>query len=56
MDKNCVIKTEGLQKEYKLGVIGSGTLRADLQSWVARKRGREDPNRRIGAKEYKTIY
>ena len=53
MDKNCVIKTEGLQKEYKLGVIGSGTLRADLQSWVARKRGREDPNRRIGAKEYK---
>lgn len=52
MDKNCVIKAEHLQKEYRLGVIGSGTLRADLQSWFAKKRGKEDPNRRIGAKEY----
>ena len=30
MDKNCVIKTEHLQKEYKLGVIGTGTLRHDI--------------------------
>ncbi len=52
MDKNCVIKTEHLQKEYKLGVIGTGTLRHDVQSWVAKKRGKEDPNRRIGSKEY----
>ncbi len=51
MDKNCVIKTEHLKKEYRLGVIGSGTLRHDLQSWVAKKRGKEDPNRRIGARE-----
>lgn len=53
MDKDCVIKTEHLKKEYILGVIGSGTLRRDLQSWYAKKRGREDPNRRIGAQEYK---
>ena len=52
MDKNCVIKTEHLQKEYKLGVIGTGTLRHDVQSWVAKKRGKDDPNRRIGSKEY----
>lgn len=52
MDKNCVIKTEHLKKEYNLGVIGSGTLRRDLQSWYAKKRGREDPNRKIGAKQY----
>ena len=52
MDKNCVIKTEHLQKEYRLGVIGTGTLRNDLQSWIAKKRGKEDPNRRIGSKEY----
>lgn len=52
MDKNCVIKTEHLQKEYKLGVIGTGTLRHDIQSWIAKKRGKEDPNRRIGSKEY----
>lgn len=47
-----MIKTENLSKEYRLGVIGSGTLRRDLQSWYAKKRGREDPNRRIGAGEY----
>lgn len=52
MRENCVIKTENLTKEYKLGVIGSGTLRHDLQSWYARKRGKDDPNRKIGANQY----
>ena len=28
--------------------IGGGTLRGDLQSWWARKRGKEDPNTLIG--------
>ena len=53
LDKNCVIKTQHLKKEYRLGVIGTGTLRNDIQSWIAKKRGEEDPNRRIGAEEYK---
>ncbi len=52
MNDECVIKTEHLSKEYRLGVIGSGTLRRDLQSWYARINGREDPNLRIGAKAY----
>lgn len=52
MRENCVIKTENLSKEYRLGVIGSGTLRHDLQSWYARKRGKEDPNQKIGTNTY----
>ena len=48
MNENCVIKIENLSKEYRLGAIGSGTLRHDLQSWYAKKRGKEDPNQRIG--------
>lgn len=52
MKENCVIKAENLTKEYRLGVIGTGTLRRDLQSWYAKKRGKEDPNLRIGAKAY----
>ena len=52
MRENCVIKTENLTKEYKLGVIGSSTLRHDLQSWYARKRGKDDPNLKIGANQY----
>ena len=42
------IRMEGVKKEYRLGAIGGRTLQADLQSWWAQKRGREDPNQRIG--------
>lgn len=39
-----VIKIENLYKEYRLGTIGYGTLREDLQSWWAKTRGKPDPN------------
>ncbi len=42
-----VIQIENLWKEYRLGVIGHGTLVNDLQSWWARMRGKEDPNTKI---------
>ena len=43
-----VISIENLYKEYKLGIIGRGTLYRDLQSWWAIRRGKEDPNTLIG--------
>lgn len=49
MSDTVVIKIENLKKEYRLGAIGGGTLRADIQSWWARKRGKEDPNTIIGS-------
>ena len=52
LSEDCVIKTEHLTKEYRLGAIGSGTLRRDLQSWHAKRHGREDPNSRIGRPNY----
>ncbi len=42
-----VIQIENLWKEYRLGVIGHGTLTQDLQSWWAGIRGKEDPNSKI---------
>lgn len=42
-----VIQIESLWKEYRLGMIGHGTLTHDLQSWWARLRGKEDPNSTI---------
>ena len=45
-----VIKIENLYKEYRLGTIGYGTLREDLQSWWARINGKPDPNSIIGYK------
>ncbi|MGR0480691.1 MAG: ABC transporter ATP-binding protein [Candidatus Electronema sp. V4] len=44
---DTVIQIEGLWKEYRLGVIGYGTLTRDLQSWWAKVRGKEDPNSKI---------
>ena len=45
---NKAIKIENLKKRYKLGAIGGQTLNAELQSWWARKRGKEDPNLLLG--------
>ncbi|MGM9534349.1 MAG: polysaccharide ABC transporter ATP-binding protein [Intestinibacter sp.] len=47
-----VIKVENVYKKYRLGAIGGGTLRGDLQSWWAKVRGKEDPNIKIGADVY----
>jgi len=40
---NTLVKVEHLSKEYRLGVIGNGSLWKDLQSWSAKIRGKQDP-------------
>ena len=47
-NQESAIRLSGVKKKYKLGQIGGGTLTADLQSWWARVRGKEDPNSMIG--------
>ena len=47
-----IIRIEHVSKEYRLGAIGGGTLRGDLQSFMARVRGKEDPNTKIGQEVY----
>lgn len=47
-NKNIAIQMQDVKKMYRLGQIGGGTLRADLESWWARVRGKEDPNTKIG--------
>ncbi len=49
MSEQLAIKIQGLKKQYRLGQIGGGTLTADLQSWWARVRHKEDPNSKIGS-------
>lgn len=48
--QDTVIRIDNLKKQYRLGTIGGGTLSADLQTWWAKKRGKEDPNSKIGSK------
>ena len=48
-----IIEICDVKKEYRLGAIGGTTLNAELQSFLAKLRGREDPNKKIGAREGK---
>ncbi len=43
-----IITIDNVIKEYRLGQIGGGTLKQDLQSLMARLRHKEDPNSIIG--------
>ena len=43
-----LLEIDHVGKQYRLGMIGGGMLYRDINSWIARKLGREDPNRKIG--------
>ncbi len=43
-----VVRAEGISKAYRLGLIGSGTLRDDVERWWARLWGRPDPRLAVG--------
>jgi lipopolysaccharide transport system ATP-binding protein len=43
-----VIKVENLSKQYRLGLVGTGTLSHDLNRWWHRMRGKEDPYLKVG--------
>jgi lipopolysaccharide transport system ATP-binding protein len=48
------IKVENLFKAYRLGEIGTGTISRDLERWLAKLRGKEDPFLRIGEENDRT--
>ena len=50
--EEIMIKVENISKEYRLGQIGGTTLRDELQRLHAKIHKKEDPTRRIGAKNY----
>lgn len=43
-----VIKAENISKQYRLGLVGTGTVRDDLKRWWYNIRGNEDPFLKIG--------
>lgn len=50
-NRDIAIKITGVKKRYRLGQIGGGSLQADLQSWWAKVRKKEDPNSKIGQEQ-----
>lgn len=46
---NTIIKIQNLSKQYRLGLVGTGTLSHDLKRWwTTSVRGKEDPYLKIG--------
>lgn len=51
-----VISVEDVSKQYRLGLIGSGTLREDAIGWWYKVRGKEDPYAKIGETNDRTSH
>lgn len=49
------IKIENISKQYRLGLVGTGTLSHDLRRWWHLVRGKEDPYLKIGEVNDRTI-
>jgi len=45
---DIVIQVDHLWKKYRLGVLGTGTLRHDFNRWLHRLAGKPDPYARVG--------
>jgi lipopolysaccharide transport system ATP-binding protein len=43
-----ILKIENISKQYRLGLVGKGTLDDDLKRWWYKIRGKEDPFLKIG--------
>ena len=52
---DTVIKVENLSKQYRLGVVGSGTFKEDIKRGIAKIRGKEDPFVLLGEENNRTI-
>lgn len=46
---SIILKAENISKQYRLGTVGTGTLRHDLNRWWHTIRGKEDPYLKVGA-------
>jgi lipopolysaccharide transport system ATP-binding protein len=49
---DVVIQIENLSKYYRLGLIGGGTLREDVDRWIAKLQGKPDPLLKIGETDH----
>ncbi|MBR6518062.1 MAG: ATP-binding cassette domain-containing protein [Oscillospiraceae bacterium] len=48
MTQKPIIEIHGLKKRYRMGVVSGKTLKADWQSFWAKRKGLPDPNVKIG--------
>ena len=52
---NVALRIEGISKQYRLGVVGTGTLSHDLNRWYHLIRGKEDPYLKVGIENDRAV-
>ncbi|MCA0131985.1 ABC transporter ATP-binding protein [Winogradskyella alexanderae] len=45
---DIILQVENISKQYRLGLVGTGTLSHDLNRWWHKVRGKEDPYLKVG--------
>jgi lipopolysaccharide transport system ATP-binding protein len=53
--KDVMLKVENLSKQYRLGLVGTGTISHDLNRWWHAIRGKEDPYLKVGESNDRAI-
>ncbi|MDO5981655.1 ABC transporter ATP-binding protein [Flavivirga spongiicola] len=48
MKDETILKVENVSKQYRLGLVGTGTISHDLNRWWYSIRGKEDPYLKVG--------
>jgi lipopolysaccharide transport system ATP-binding protein len=48
MNSDIILKVEDVGKQYRLGIVGTGTISHDLNRWWNKVRGKEDPYLKVG--------
>ena len=48
MSSDIILKVENVGKQYRLGLVGTGTISHDLNRWWNNLRGKDDPYLKIG--------
>ncbi|WP_452596488.1 ABC transporter ATP-binding protein [Pontimicrobium sp. MEBiC01747] len=48
MKKDIILKADNISKQYRLGLVGTGTISHDLNRWWSKIRGKEDPYLTVG--------
>ena len=47
-EKDIILKAEHISKQYRLGLVGTGTISHDLNRWWHKVRGKADPYLKVG--------
>lgn len=55
MQNEVILQVKNISKQYRLGVVGTGTLGHDINRWWNKVRGKEDPYLKIGESNDRSV-